>query len=92
MHAHIVTPGAKQYMLAESGGEWFKKWFKKGAPHCRGEADMRRRGRVAPAVVIIMSHVATKPLVAVSTDPRKTKASELLTGYLEITKLINDNN
>jgi hypothetical protein len=51
--------------------------------------------RIPPAavVVIIMSHVATKPLVAISTAPRKTKAvtSELLTKYSKITKSINDN-
>lgn len=58
----------------------------------RKDADMRRRGRVPPAAVIIMSHVATKPLVAVSTNSRKVKASELLIKYLEITELINDNN
>lgn len=82
-NAHIVTSGSKQTCELKRGE------LKKGVPHCRVSRDMRQRGRyVPPVAVIIMSHVA------VSTDPRnaKTLTSESLVKYLEITKLINDNN
>jgi len=74
-------------MRTESEGE-----FKRGASHCRVLRHAAREGIFA--AIIIMLHVATKPLVAISTDARKTKAvtSVLLIRYLGITKLINNNN
>lgn len=64
-------------MRAESGGE-----FERGAPHCRVSRGLwhavRDEGGYSPAAVIIMSHVATKPFVRVSIDPKKARAVRII--------------